>query len=636
MKYSVYLFIAFSILFSGCDYLDVVPKNDVETIETIFEKREQADKWLQSCYVLLSTPVASVYGNPAFAGADEMVAGNYARQQWKTFVGGLFIGDGLQMAQEPYGNIWKRDLFYAGIRYCNIFVENIDRVYNMEEREKKLWVAEIKALKAHFYFELMRRYGPIILVPENIDANAETSTMRQPRSPIDSCVNAMVALLDEAIADLPPLKEKDQTRWAYYCQEAAATLKAQVLLYAASPLFNGNTTLSKFRNKVGEQLFNQAYDPEKWKRAALAADEAIQVCLHNGKQLISGNSDKDTKLLNVMVDLDKSVLAQNFENTEAIFMVRPQSKLDDFWFSWTLPYLNSYDKLYGCFSPSMKMVEMYYTEHGLPIDADKEWDYTSRYQMSKEAEQKYRDVIPLNEDVLNLHLRREPRFYANIAADRCYWERGELMIVKAYREEAFGTKASAISNSVPQNLSGYWLKKGSYSNIENSDYYMGMYNREEAFIVTRLAELYLMKAEAWNEYEGPEVHSHVYEPLNSVRERAGIPDVEKAWQNYSNNPAKITTKEGMREIIRQEWNVEFAFEGRRFWNLRRWMIAAEELNEDLYGWNILGENAQQFYNNFEGPVVVWSKRKFIAPRDYFFPIRSEEVMISGCVQNPEW
>ena len=145
-----------------------------------------------------------------------------------------------------------------------------------------------------------------------------------------------------------------------------------------------------------------------------------------------------------------------------------------------------------------------------------------------------------------------------------------------------------------------------------------------------------MKAEAWNEYlETPDAE-HVYNPLNAVRERAGIPDVESAWTNYSKTPDKVKTKTGMREIIRQEWNIEFAFEGRRFWNLRRWLTAADELNTDLYGWNILGETAHRFYNNFDGPVVVWSKREFVAPRDYLFPIRSEEVMVAGCVQNPGW
>ena len=98
----------------------------------------------------------------------------------------------------------------------------------------------------------------------------------------------------------------------------------------------------------------------------------------------------------------------------------------------------------------------------------------------------------------------------------------------------------------------------------------------------------------------------------------------------------MDSKEGMRGIIRQETNIELAFEGQRFWNLRRWKIAHEALNEKQYGWNILGEDARSFYNNFNGPVVVWSRGKFTVPRDYLFPIKAEEVLISGVIQNPGW
>ena len=152
--------------------------------------------------------------------------------------------------------------------------------------------------------------------------------------------------------------------------------------------------------------------------------------------------------------------------------------------------------------------------------------------------------------------------------------------------------------------------------------------------VIRLAELYLIQAEAWNEYEGPS--DKVYKPLNKVRERAGIPDVEASWEQFSNQPQKIKLKEGMREIIQQENFVEFAFEGHRFWDLRRWKLAHLELNDKLLGWNVLGTDARTFYNNFEGPVVVWDKAKFVAPRDYLFPLKAEEVLISGYVQNPGW
>ena len=140
--------------------------------------------------------------------------------------------------------------------------------------------------------------------------------------------------------------------------------------------------------------------------------------------------------------------------------------------------------------------------------------------------------------------------------------------------------------------------------------------------------MYLIAAEALNESkQAPD--AEVYKYLNEVRRRAGIPDVEEAWKN-AKDPERVKTKTGMRNIIRQEWNIEFAFEGYRFWNVRRWKTASVEMNEKSLGWNVVGNNAESFYNNGRGPVV------FVAPRDYFWPIRSEEVQTAGCMQNPGW
>lgn len=657
-------FTALTIGFSGCSYLDMVPENDIETIETIFEKREQAAEWFKSCHSYLQSELASIYADPSYAGADEIVAGEYMR---KTFGmsnsycwDGLFIADGVQMVQTPYADVWKTSQFYTALSYCNIFLDQISKVYNMKDNEKALWVAEIKALKAHYYFELMRRYGPIILVPENVDPNASLAEMKVPRSSIDECVEAIVTLLDEAMEELPLFKDKEVSRRGYYNLEAAAALKAQTLFYAASPLFNGNQMFANFKNKDGKALFPATYDKEKWHTAALAIDHAIELCEQGGKKLVSGNVSAQSRLLNVMKDIESSSLAKDFVNSEAIFMVRPASVSMSFWHNYTQPSIGtstSEDSYNVNFSnivgASIKMVEMYYTEHGLPISADKSWPYASRYQMSKETSSAYKNVVMMPDDenlnkdhtndqgVLGLHLRREPRFYAHIAADRCYWQRGmkaeNNTLVRIYRNEPFGTKLNGISDQ-KQNISGYCIKKGSYSDVSPKEYTNVVEGREEAFVLMRLAELYLMQAEAWNEYyDDPTAHKDkIFEPLNKVRARAGIPDVETSWGSYSNAPNMVTTKEGMRSIIHQEWNVEFAFEGRRFWNLRRWLTAAEELNAPLYGWNILGDSPEQFYRGYIGPKVVWSTRKFTAPRDYLFPIASEEVMISGCVQNPRW
>lgn len=102
----------FLFLFGSCDYLDVVPEEDLETIESVFEKREKADQWLYTAYNYLM-PLAKVNQNPAFLGADEYTTGNYLRNQ-NGGMAGLFIGDGLQMSQDPYGDLWESG-YYNGI-----------------------------------------------------------------------------------------------------------------------------------------------------------------------------------------------------------------------------------------------------------------------------------------------------------------------------------------------------------------------------------------------------------------------------------------------------------------------------------------------------------------------------------------
>lgn len=652
----IYLPFLLALLFlTGCDdYLDVVPKNDIRTVESDFEEREEVYNWFKTCYTFLPSETTGFIDSPGYLGADEYVAGQYARNlasanstRYPNFMAGLFIGDGLQMAGNPYFNIWKKDEFYVAIRYCNIFLQNCNSCGNMAETEKRLWIAEIKALKANYYFELFRRYGPIVLVPQNLEANSAIEDMQQPRQPVDSCVNAIVRLCDEAIPDLPYMSRKESARYCYYNKEAAATLKAYALLYAASPLFNGNSELASFTNKNGVRLFPD-YDKEKWHRAAVAADEALQYCLEGGKSLVSGRADQTTPMLNTIMDVRQSSIDRRLSNNEVLLAFTPKDNgTAEAYKMPFIPQTFNSGSLYdsdakGCFGASMKMVEMFYTDHGVPIDEDKQW-LSSPYTLSKESDSRYQNVVPMNTNVLTLHRRREPRFYADIAADGTYWVQAvtrstgttyEPILVDAKCHGNLGSQQNVISANYTQNLSGYWVKKG-------IDPTVGMYmytdqaSGQNYQILFRMAEVYLMAAEAWNEYLD-QPGQHVYDMINAVRERAGIPDVQTAWHNYALHPDKVDTKDGMREIIQREWNIEFAFEGRRFWNLRRWKTAPEELNQPQYGWDILGETNQTFYNNYEGPVVVWSKRQFTAPRDYFWPIRAEEILLSGVRQNPGW
>ena len=628
------------LLLPGCNYLDMVPEKDIETVESLFEQRTKVELWWKGLYAELNNIFADFRVNTAYLGADEFVTCQALHSSTLYNLDGLKIADGLQMSQNPYGSIWYR--MYVVIRNCNIFLENVDHTYNMSEEDRNWWKADVKAVKAYVYFELVRRYGPICLFPQNMPVDLPVKDYQLPRQHVDTCFKEIINLLEESMEYVPKHSQRISNYGHTFSLEAVYALKAKVLLYAASPLFNGNAFYSDFKNKNGELLFNSTYDRNKWLLAAEAADKAAEMCEDGGRALVLGATGKKTDLLNKMADIENMSFSR-FNNSEYLL----EWKYPSTFYQFILPRLvgdddNFDSQALGCLSPSMKMVEMYYTANGLPIDADITWNYSNRYKLASESSPVYEGVIPMNIDVVNLHLRREPRFYACIAGDRMYWQRGTNtadkdynFLVKAHKgEEPWGTQYDFIVSNSWQNINGYWLKKHLFSWFNTLGYANNLQGNETAAII-RLAEVYLMQAEAWNEYlDQPD--SRVYDPLDKVRERAGVLPVREAWGSYSNNPVKVTTKVGMRDIIHQEYGIEFAFEGHRYWDIRRWLTAHQTMNEKQYGWNVIGTTDQAFYNYETGPVVVYSSNKFIAPRDYLDPFDAEEILISGMVQNPGW
>lgn len=636
-KYLLSIFCA-AFLLPGCsNYLDMVPEKDIETVESVFEQKTKVLDWWKGLYADMAS-VFMTTSNLSYMGADEFVTCTYLYKSTNFDLGALKVANGLQMSQSPYGSIWYS--MYKNIRNCNTFLSNIDRTYNITEKDREWWRADVKALKAFIYFELVRRYGPINLVPENMPVDMEIEKYQLPRLHVDTCFKEIINLLDEAMKKVPMRYQRQSGFGHTFCLEALHALKARVLLYAASPLFNGNPAYSDFKNKNGELLFSSTYDKNKWLLAAEAADEAARVCALGDRALSSGSVEKSSELLNKMYDIEMSAYSA-FSNKEYLL----EWKHNQLFATFTLPRLLGDDEHYnssaiGCLSPSMKMVEMYYTKNGLPLNVDPDWTsgYANRHKLGSESNLDYQGVIPLNTTVLNLHMSREPRFYAHIAGDRMYWQRGNgedyNLLVEAHKgEKPWGTQEDFLVSNTYQNINGYWLKKHIYSWVATNAY-QNLLQGNETMAVIRLAEVYMIQAEAWNEYlDKPD--ARVWDPLDKVRERAGIPKVRDAWAKTS-FATRPETKVGMREIIQQEWNIEFAFEGQRYWNLRRWLTAHKVMNEKQMGWNVLGTTFETFYNNENGPIELWVRNKFVAPRDYLEPFRAEEILTSGMVQNPEW
>ncbi|AUP77917.1 RagB/SusD family nutrient uptake outer membrane protein [Flavivirga eckloniae] len=610
----------------SCDeYLDVTPDN-IATLDNVFNRRNTAEQYLFTCYSYIPSH-ASVNDNPGFLGADEMWSVPSSSN------GNFQIAKGNQGVVEPYTNLWKR--MYQGIRICNIFLENIETVPDLTSAEKNRWVSEVKFLKAYYHYTLLRMYGPIVLVKENLLVSDDVETVKVPRSPIDECFDYIIELLDESYKDLPDRIENEVSELGRITKAISISLKAQILVSVASPLFNGNSDYGGFRNKDGTPLFNSVYDEAKWQIAADACKAAIEYCESVGHRLylyeprFSQYDLSPTTLTKLSI---RNSLTEKW-NPEIIwantnsYVIDLQGKATPRGLD---PNLGDNGETRGDMAPPLKIVEKFYSANGVPINEDITYDYEGRFDLeTPTAEHKYN--LKEGYTTAKLNFNREPRYYASLGFDGGIWygqgryddESDDLLFVSS----KMGQPASMIVLHA-FSTTGYWPKKFvHFQSIVNPG---NTYTTENyPFPVIRLNDLYLLYAEALNEARGPS--TEVYEYLDRVRTRAGIPNVERAWSDFSKNPGKVRSKDGLREIIHQERTIELAFEGYRFWDLRRWKTAVNELNKPITGWDLDQEEALGYYRE----KLIY-KQTFI-PRDYFWPIEEKAILSnSNLVQNPGW
>jgi len=616
----------------GCKkYLDIVPDN-VATIENAFAMRSTAEKYLFSCYSYMPSQ-ANMGQNPAFFGGDELwLPPTNGSLAWQ-------IAKGNQRLVEPYINFWQgtqggKDL-YEGIRQCNTFLENIDVVPDMAQSEKDHWIAEVTFLKAYYNFWLVRMYGPIVLVKKNLPVSANPDEVRIPRSPVDSCFSYIIQLLDEAQSNLPDKVDNEISDLGRITKAIDLSVKALVLVTAASPLFNGNTDYNGFATADGKPFFNATPDPDKWKKAADACKIAIDFCESLGYQLyhyhpqFSQYDLSDTTLVEMSI---RNAVCEKW-NSEIIWG-NTNSMAGSIQASATPrgldPTKSDNAGTGGSIAPPLKIAEMFYTNHGLPIKEDISWDYSGRFNLKVAGEA---DKFDLKEGytTAKFNFNREPRYYADLGFDGGIWygqghydDKGsDLLFVSSKR----GEPAAAI-NLASYSTTGYTPKKlVNFNNIIGSGntYTIQAY----PWPVIRLADLYLLYAEALNEVSGP--GAEVYEYIDTVRARAGIPSVEESWSTYSRNPNQYQTKDGLRKIIHQERLIELAFEGKRFWDLRRWKEAVNELNQPITGWDLDQESAEGYYRE----RLIFNQT--FSTRDYLWPLNENTLLANDkLVQNPGW
>lgn len=631
---------------SSCNYLDIVP-DDVATIDLAFANRQNAERFLATCYSYVPLH-GNIWRNPALSTGDE-VWNCAEKTYYYSNTTSFRIAKGLQNSNDPYLNYWSggqdgTNLFVA-IRDCNIFLENVYNVPDLLSSERDRWVAEVKVLKAYYHYFLMQLYGPIPIIKENIPVSASVDEVKVVREPVDEVAKYIVELIDEATADkdqpnpaLPLAIRAYATELGRLTLPAALAIKAKILSLVASPLFNGNPDFKDYLNAEGENLINPEDNPAKWEAARDALKEAIDVAHQAGHGLyefddrISGNISDTTflelTLRNTITSrFNKELIWGLGDNDVTTLQGIVNAPLTAYHQGQQIPWVKSMH------NPTMNVVEQFYTQHGIPINEDKTYDYDNRYKvMDAPEDHDYYLIKDFRTAYLNFY--REPRYYAYLGFDGGKWFNMEAESDKKSFEvhnKAGEVAGRALDN---YNITGYFAKKlVNYKLIMTASGGTGG-TISYAFPIIRLADLYLLYAEALNECKtNPDVD--VYEYIQLVRDKAGL-DVEtgslvESWKQYSINPTKPTTKSGMRDIIRRERLIELAFEGQRFYDLRRWRLAMEYLNQPIRGWNVSEKEEIGYYQ-----VTYIATRKFML-RDYFWPIKKMDLYKNDkLIQSPQW
>jgi len=630
MKKLIYSILFFSMaLLTSCDYLDVIPEGKATT-EDIWRTSVQAENFVYTMY----DNVPDLYYNqvlPDLCAGGDLVSGWYGSVyyfKWKSLV-----YNDQESSSATYFKLWDPSCqgasssitydIYKSIRNCYYFLNNIKSVPDITDEQLKNWSGEANFLIGYYHQLLLEYYGPVVLVKKEIPLDASEAEIYPARSQYDSCVSFIADKYRKAIELLPVRQTSDQ-----YGRASAATAYgylARLLLYAASPLVNGNTEFyANFKNKDGKNLINQTYDKNKWKLAMDVAKEAIQYCEANGYKLYTNPdgdklSDEERGKLNYHSTFVGTGTGSFWNTDEIFFGMTNQGNISYMAKSFgpRIGYKTYNSAGYrGYVVPTFDCVETYLSKNGLPMDVDPETKDLNLYSVAK------------GDSTALLNRNREPRFYASVGFDRGEYEfNGGTMVIHARGKEPQGFDGKDANEY--QSNDGYFVQKY----ISKVDAYTvstkTITSNKIVYPYMRLAELYLDYAEAEFEYTGT-LSAYGLECLNKVRNRSGLPNFETSWAKVGGIP----TGDKLRDAIRQERTIEFLMEGRRFHDIRRWKIAENVMMRPWKSWTLTGTTASTFYKVTDMHETNGT-RTFTTPKTYWLAIPLHALNTNyNLVQNP--
>ena len=553
--------------FTGCYDLETYPGDKVNE-GTFYKTGDHAHQGLMGIYGMLRLNEAYGY---QFC-FDHLGDIAYGYNYYMMFLATYTDRDGTIQAH------WQT--FYDGIHRVNTFIRSVKGMRGIiTDEQVNEYVAEAKFLRAMFYFSLTGLFGGVPYYDESTNVNEEFMNLKQPRSSLEEVRAHILEDLDEAIKYLPV--EHAASEYGRATKGAAYALRGKVHLYDKE----WQSAINDFEEIVYNKSNNYGY--------ALDDDYARVFKLYNGAK-----------------------------SPETVFSIQNKSGVGTE-YGMQIQALMGCRGAYGsCWNntvPSTQLVDMYEFKDGRPFN----WDeiFPGYNAMTPEMDGSG-TIVGLREadtaKILSAYTCRDPRLMATVIVPYSHYmgNIGRTTNVDLIFALDHNLAGNANGGTI-QNNAG-WVSYLYRKFVTEGDQGGAISNRLHtpfAFPLIRFADVLLMLSEAYN--EAGQLDKAVTE-FNKVRARVGMPGLNSgpAWMVVSN-------KEQMAERIRKERAVEFAGEGLRFSDLRRWgyEIAHKTLN-NVDAVNIYGE-----------PIYT----HLFTERDMLWPIPGvERERNKELTQNPGW
>lgn len=612
MKFTKYFLtglISVASLTSCVDYLDKEPDTEL-TLSMVFEDKTRIEGWLANVYSAIPDPY---WGYTNTLGWEILADDQTPSERWRQWgwkVIPYILGEWTPNSAWE-GEFWKR--LPQCIREANIFIENIHPLpaQSISAKEVEYMKAECKFMKAYYYYLLANTYGAIPFKPDYIaPTDFVLADLMEGQTPYYTVIDWVDKTLLEAAADLP-VKYTEARKYGRATSIMCLAVRARMLLFAASPLVNGNPDYADYKNDKGENLFSTTPDPQRWEKAVQACKLLIDEAEKAGYKLYTEKNEDGT--IDPFMSYQNLFLKRFDEGNTEILFTRPSSDYGSYEKHAT-PTASGGS---GGLGVTQSLVDAFFMQNGLPIDNlsagyKEEGFSTQKVTLSNTIwDEEVNGGAITYENTYNMYCNREPRFYVTVAFNNSYFPTEKRLF-----DFFNGAADNTHTHDAPQ--SGYLIRKrvSPKTNVKENNY------QYRPGIVYRLGEAYLNYAEALNEYKNDYTsRQEALTYVNKIRERAGIRPytLEAVDPSVAQEIHVDDTQEAVRKVIRAERRIELCGEGIRYDDLRRWQEAEGKLNGDFYGMNYSGKDAASFYER-----TVYQTRVY-KPAYYWFPIHQSEM-----------